>query len=104
MQSTLGIKGSILPWKLFSFAYTLQKYSSNEFDIMVPERMNMEEGVDYSEDIERIDGYTLENRVKSAVDAIDNFNNNNKNYEDVYLLGYSEGGMILPLVYKELQT
>lgn len=101
MHSSLGIKGSILPWKSFSAAYFFQKKLSKEFDLVVPERMNMEAGKDYSEDTVRLKEYTLEKRVETSVKCINEVIKK-KNYQNIYILGYSEGGLILPMIYNSL--
>jgi len=102
-NSTLGVKGSIFPWKSFSFAYQLQKKLPNNFDLLVPEKMGIKAGEDFSEDSLKLNCTTLKNRVKSAVISIDDFLNNNI-YKNIYLIGYSEGGMILPRVYNNLKS
>lgn len=101
MNSSLGIKGSILPWKSFSAAYILQKKLSEDFDLLVPDRMNMETGKDYSGDTLRLSEYTLENRTIASAKSIDAVIQQNR-YENILIIGYSEGGLILPKVYNQL--
>ena len=102
-NSTLGIKGSIFPWKSFSLAYKLQKELPNKFDLLVPDKMNINTGEDFSEDSLKLSYTNLEARVKSAVSSIDEFLVNH-NYKNIYLIGFSEGGMILPKVYNDLHN
>ena len=101
MNSSLGRKGSILPWKSFSAAYTFQNKLSKEFDFLVPERMNMEAGIDYSEDTLRLREYSLENRVTAPVYCINEIIQKNL-YKNISIIGYSEGGLLLPKVYNSL--
>jgi predicted esterase len=103
MHSALGIKGSILPWKSYSAAYVFQKILSDEFDLMVPERMNMETGRDYSDDTLRLREYTLKNRVNASANIIDAIIGVNR-YKNIFIIGYSEGGLILPKVYNQLKN
>jgi predicted esterase len=102
-HSTLGIKGSILPWKSFSLAHKLQKELPNKFDLLVPDKMNINTGEDFSEDSLKLSYTNLEARVNSAVSSIDEFLVNHK-YKNIYLIGFSEGGMILPKVYNTLNN
>lgn len=102
MHSSLGIKGSILPWKSFSAAYFFQKKLSEEFDLLVPERMNMEAGINYSEDTVRLKEYTLEKRVDASIKCINEVIQK-KIYQNLYIVGYSEGGLILPMIYNSLK-
>lgn len=103
MHSSLGVKGLILPWKSLSAAYFFQKKLSTEFDLLVPERMNMETGKDYSEDTVRLSEYTLENRVNASLKCLDEIIVKSK-YKNVSIIGYSEGGLILPMVYNNLKN
>ena len=102
-NSTLGIKGSIFPWKSFSLAYKLQKELPNKFDLLVPDKMNINTGEDFSEDSTKLKYTTLKDRVNSAVSSIDEFLERHK-YKNIYLIGFSEGGMILPKVYNDLHS
>jgi len=102
-NSVLGKKGSILPWKSFSIVYDLQNDLSDNFNLLVPEKMNIETGEDFSQDSVKLSYITLNSRVLSSVNVIDKFLNDNI-YEYVYLVGYSEGGMILPRVYNNLKN
>lgn len=103
MHSSLGLKGSILPWKSISPAYILQKKLSKNFDFLVPERMNMEIGKDYNNDTLRLREYTLKNRTETAVKCINEIIKQNL-YLNIYIIGYSEGSLILPKIYNNLDN
>lgn len=85
------------------FIKSLNKYLSPNFDILVPEKMNIKLGKDQSNDPKVFEHYTLEERVSSAVLVIDNFLENHE-YKNVYLMGVSEGAQILPMVYNNLSA
>ncbi|MDF2563874.1 MAG: alpha/beta hydrolase [Massilibacillus sp.] len=85
------------------FIKSLNKYLSPNFDILVPEKMNIKLGNDQSDDPKVFEHYTLEERVSSAVLVIDTFLEKHQ-YNNVYLMGVSEGGQILPMVYNNLRT
>lgn len=65
--------------------------------------MNINTGEDFSEDSIKLSYTTLKGRVNSAVSSIDQFLVNHK-YKNIYLIGFSEGGMILPKVYNDLNS
>ncbi|MGE5432910.1 MAG: hypothetical protein ACM3QX_17650 [Syntrophomonadaceae bacterium] len=108
-ESAIGVKGRIVPWRKISLAYALQKYLSKDFDILVPDKLNYEFGKEYTYDYMNdyydnpkiVGEYTMHNRVLAAKLVIDSFLVN-ENYKNVILMGYSEGGLILPRVYSEL--
>lgn len=101
-NSVLGIKGVILPWKTIQFTYFLQKDLSNDYDILVPEIMNVNPGEKFKDDTLKLESVTLNNRVNADTLAINSFLNKHS-YKYVYLIGYSEGGMLLPKIYNELR-
>lgn len=80
----------------------LNHYYSADFDMLVPEKMNVELGKDGSCDVNVLSHYTLQDRVKSAISVLDTVLDEN-NYNHVVLVGASEGGAILPRVYNNLQ-
>lgn len=82
---------------------SLNKYLSPHFDILVPEKMNITLGKDQSDDPKVFEHYTLEERVSSAKLVIDTFLENHE-YNNIYLMGVSEGAQILPMVYNKLKA
>jgi pimeloyl-ACP methyl ester carboxylesterase len=84
------------------FINSLNKYLSPDFDILVPEKMNIKLGNDQSNDPKVFEHYTLAERVSSAVLVIDTFLEKHE-YNHVYLMGVSEGAQILPMVYHNLK-
>jgi pimeloyl-ACP methyl ester carboxylesterase len=84
------------------FIKSLNKYLSPNFDILVPEKMNIKLGNEQSDDPKVFEHYTLEERVSSAELVIDTFLENHE-YDNVYLIGVSEGAQILPMVYNNLR-
>ncbi|MCC5467896.1 alpha/beta hydrolase [Pelosinus baikalensis] len=85
------------------FIKSLNKYLSPSFDILVPEKMNIKLGNGQSDDPKVFEHYTLEERVSSAELVIDTFLENHE-YNNVYLMGVSEGAQILPMVYNNLRA
>lgn len=100
-SSVLGIKekGS---WQMVTFAYELQSRPLSEFDLLVPEKKNMKPGKSYENDLKIIKDYSLEQRVQTAKTAIADYLGGNT-YQRVFLVGFSEGGYLLPRLYLSLK-
>jgi pimeloyl-ACP methyl ester carboxylesterase len=73
-----------------------------EYDILVPEKINITIGGDHTRDKRVISKYTLEGRVRSAAAVIDYILDRTA-YKSVFILGISEGAYILPRLYHELR-
>ncbi|NLW55484.1 MAG: hypothetical protein GX050_02465 [Firmicutes bacterium] len=99
--SVLGLKkqGS---WKAVTMAYELQSRLLPRFDLLVPEKKNMNPGKNYENQIKIIEDYSLEQRVQTAKTAITDYLEGNT-YKRVLLVGHSEGGYILPRLYLSLK-
>jgi pimeloyl-ACP methyl ester carboxylesterase len=103
MECALGLQHEGVWRNEALFIKSLNRYLSPNFDILVPEKMNIKLGLDHSNDPKVFDHYTLEERVSSAELVIDTFLENHE-YNQVYLMGASEGAQILPMVYNNLRT
>ncbi|XER09808.1 hypothetical protein SRRS_54460 [Sporomusa rhizae] len=86
-----------------SMLNTLNQYCSANFDMLIPEKINIGQAKDYSNDLKVISHYTVEERALSAVTVVDDFLSEN-NYKRVILVGASDGGAILPKVYNGLKN
>jgi len=73
-----------------------------DYDILVPEKINITIGGDHSRDTRVISAYTLENRVRAAAAVIDAILDRT-DYPRVFILGISEGAYILPRIYQTLR-
>ncbi len=102
VTSALGEKGSFW-WKSITPAYDLRQQTASNIDILIPEYRNVKAGMSHKNDRRAYEHYTLEGRVSSAVSVIDHFLKNS-HYQSVYMIGHSEGALILPRVYRELQS
>lgn len=101
MDCALGIKQDGQWQDDGLFIKAVNKHFSSQWDILVPEKINITVGNDHSTDAKVINHYSLEERVSSAVFVIDSFLREN-DYKNVYLVGVSEGASILPKVYNGL--
>jgi pimeloyl-ACP methyl ester carboxylesterase len=96
-RSAFGLKEKerwVYPGTPYSFA----KRVFPNYDFLVPEKINITIGGDHSNDPRVLDIYTLQNRVQATARVIDVILSHH-NYAQVYMLGISEGGYILPAVY-----
>lgn len=101
-SSVLGLKEYGI-WKTITLAYDLQNKLLSDFDILVPEKKNIKMGKKHENERRVLENYTLEQRVSTASLVIDEYLENNE-YEEVVLLGFSEGGYILPRIYLNLKS
>jgi pimeloyl-ACP methyl ester carboxylesterase len=103
MECALGLQQEGVWQNDDLFIKSLNKYLSPDFDILVPEKINIKLGIDQSNDPKVFEHYTLEERVSSAKLVIDTFLENHE-YHNVYILGASEGAQLLPMVYNNLKA
>ena len=101
LGSVLGVKkGS--SWKRRNLGYYIVKRYNRHFNIMIPEKLQMEMGKSYSGDRNVLYNYTYENLVESYAESINRHLSENR-YSAVYLVGCSEGGLVLPGLYSRIQ-
>lgn len=100
--SVLGLKEDGR-WKETTLAYTLHNTLLSDFDILIPEKMNIKMGKNHRNERKILENYTLDQRVATAILVIDKYLKRNL-YENVILLGFSEGGYILPRIYLNLKN
>ena len=84
------------------FIKSFYNYFSPDFDILVPEKMNVTLGNDHTADVKALSHYSLPELVSSTELVIDTFLKDT-NYQNVFLVGVSEGAAILPKVYNNLK-
>lgn len=84
------------------FVKTLSHYFSRDFDILVPEKVNITLGNDHSNDPKALGHYSLQEVASSSELVIDTYLEDT-HYQNVFLVGVSEGAAILPKVYNELK-
>jgi pimeloyl-ACP methyl ester carboxylesterase len=89
-------------WGALGFSNTVVNLLQNDFNILIPERLNMQLGkyYYYNPDIRR--NYTLENLVKSYSLIINAYLDETE-YSSILLVGYSEGAALLPLIYENIE-
>jgi pimeloyl-ACP methyl ester carboxylesterase len=100
-HSTLGTRQDGR-WRSVGAAYLMQSYFGKDYALLVPERLGLAAGQDISGDPERMSAYTAENLIQSYAAAIDGYLDGHE-YRSVCLIGFSEGGLVLPGVYGRLR-
>lgn len=101
-SSVLGKKHND-QWQFASLTYLLNQYLDTTIDILVPERINLDSGHEYK-NIQNYSVDNAENKIALYSKLIDQFINQNPNYKSVFIMGYSEGGIILPKIVLNLQN
>lgn len=101
--SVLG-KREFRGWTEVDMVYILKKYFPDNYDVLVPEKiMNIEMGEDFSAQKNKFDNYTKEAIISNSVTVIDTFLAKNHSYIKIVLMGFSEGGTVLPAIYNRLK-
>ena len=102
-QSVLGIQknGS---WTTLGIPYFLRKLLPLDADLLVPEKINLEPGEEVSTNRLAIKEDTLKNKLLLYTPILDRYITRNSNYAHIYLLGYSEGGFLIPKLYTQLKN
>lgn len=89
-------------WISVNFGYFISKYFGPTYRIAIPEKLFIGIGENHSTDSAFLKKYTVDNLVKSYCKSIDAYLAKHSEYENVYIIGASEGGLLLPKVYAEL--
>ena len=74
-----------------------------EFDLLVPEKPNVTPGQDHSQDPAVLGYYSLDTRSAGCVASVE-LVLSQRQYFNVVLLGFSEGGMVAPFVYTKMSS
>ena len=100
-ESVLGRKG-LFYWESVSMPYFLKEALPQSVDMMVPEKLNVEPGDVFSQREGSEDDDTLANKTEVYSALIDTFLAEHPWYRKVILIGYSEGGLLVPRVYRKV--
>jgi pimeloyl-ACP methyl ester carboxylesterase len=89
-------------WGALGFSNIVVNLLQNNFNIFIPERLNMQLGKYYYYNPDMRRNYTLENLIESYSLTINTYLNE-REYSSILLVGYSEGAALLPLIYKNIE-
>lgn len=99
-QSVLGKKNE-KGWEYVAVAAGVEQYLP-EYAILIPEKLKRQPGKNHINDMEDRENYTAQNIIRCYSESINNFLNEN-NFTSVVIIGSSEGGFLLPLVYEKIE-
>jgi pimeloyl-ACP methyl ester carboxylesterase len=103
-MSTLGEKGIIM-WRYVTMGAQIVQASKDDYTVVVPEKWTREPDKNWRKEYyENADArllYTMENLVEMYAASI-NLYLSSHNYSSVFLVGSSEGAIILPLIYERI--
>jgi len=102
MNSVLGIRQGPV-WISTGFLYYILRFFSGPMSVYVPEKPGMQPGGDYSSDDIVQFRYTCENLIATYASSIDAYLDETDDAA-VCMLGFSEGGHLLPAVYNALRN
>jgi pimeloyl-ACP methyl ester carboxylesterase len=100
-QSALGYKEGGA-WKELSDGWFIKDKFDKSFDVFIADKANIEPGGNGRKNDAFLRSYTLEGRIAAASATIRAFVAGHP-YDEIYLLGASEGGTIAARVYLELR-
>ena len=98
--SVLGKKGEN-KWESVRFGLPLVDALKEKYIILLPEKLNWEAGKDYTNKIEERKNYTIDNILTGYINAVNSYIQKHR-FEKIVLIGFSEGAMILPLIYTKI--
>ncbi len=102
-ESVLGRFDTSGNWEYTNFAEPITKTFSKEYNILVPEKLMFKMGQSYKDDKAVYSSYRVDELVLSYTKSIDTYLSRNI-FSEVYIIGASEGGYLLPAVYKNLKN
>ena len=102
LSSVLG-KAEDNKFTSYSFAYPLSDFFHRTDSILIPEKPGMSFGGVHHSDPDVVKLYTVDNIVDSYVASIDN-HLAERQYEEIYIIGVSEGGLLIPKIYTQLKS
>lgn len=101
-HSVLGKKGN-REWENVSLGYMLNLHLLQGVDILIPEHIHLGAGEEYKTTANLCED-NFSNRVTTYTGILDEFLAFHPQYQEVYMMGFSEGGIILPKIYTQLET
>jgi pimeloyl-ACP methyl ester carboxylesterase len=93
--SALGRK-SFFRWRSVTFGYYFYKYITLKYDFFIPEKPDTKPGK-----VHRKNEWNIDHRISGYATAINSFLDA-RTYENIILIGFSEGGAFLPELYFRL--
>lgn len=102
LSSVLGTKVNNF-WTSIHLSFFIIKHYSEHYNILIPEKLTMVMGEEYKNNKDILSSYTVKNIGYTYSQSIDHYLENT-NYSSIYIIGSSEGGLLLPFVYNNLEN
>ncbi|MGL1890875.1 MAG: alpha/beta hydrolase [Spirochaetaceae bacterium] len=102
-KSVLGTKDDDGSWETVSSASIVINQFRKNFNVLVPEKLFYEAGQEYNSDPKALKNSTVQGFVDSYTKSINSYLSNNK-FSEVILMGSSDGGALVPLIYNNLKV
>lgn len=100
--SVLGEKHNNI-WTEVGTAAQMIQVLQDRYTIFIPEKFSREPGINYFEDRNERAEYTIDNIITCYRESIEEYLSQKK-YESIVIMGSSEGAVILPLLYHQLDN
>ena len=88
-------------WVYTGLAAQMLQELRGTYTLLIPEKLKRMPGTYHEENMEDREHYTAENVLAYYTESINSYLKNNT-FSSIVLVGYSEGAMLLPLVYEKL--
>lgn len=86
----------------YTVSYVILDAWKDSADILIPEKPGMHKGGQFYGDASVLASYTVEDHASSHARGIDDHLSRYQ-YDEVFLVGFSEGGALLPAVYEAME-
>lgn len=90
-------------WERVSFGYLLDQYLLPDTDLLLLEHIHLGAGEDYRS-LTALSEDNFQNKLEIYTGIIDEFLTFHPKYRNVIFMGYSEGGLLVPKIYTQLET
>ena len=101
-QSVLGLQDSNQKWTETPLSNPLSEHFRERYSILIPEKLYFSPGERYIDDPEVLIKSTVQSLGFSFSGKIDSFLSKHS-YDEIILIGASEGGALLPFIYENLE-
>ncbi|WP_020611417.1 alpha/beta hydrolase family protein [Sediminispirochaeta bajacaliforniensis] len=101
-KSVLGLQDHNHKWTETTLSNPLSQHFRDSYNILIPEKLDFSPGEIYLDNPEVLSKSTVQALGLSYSGKIDSFLRKN-NFDEIILIGASEGGALLPFIYKNLE-
>jgi pimeloyl-ACP methyl ester carboxylesterase len=105
-SGTTSVLGEIKneKWVSVNFGYFVVKQLSPSYTVIIPEKLGIGIGENHWNDPKFLRKYTVDNLVSGYARSIDGYLDAHRDYESVFVIAGSEGGLLFPKILSELNN